>query len=279
LIIEAASKWLDFVRKDWFSANREVIENLPIEYRKGVIAKQLVYPHLPELFEWRKHLEDHTLQKFLDFTKEGAFANESNGITTKMSAQKYFDYCKIAYTVSAQYDTSLDTSLSGREMYRRYADGRHEGLLDIDEQSEQEFADWLNERHPKRKKGGHPWEIRRGRIWLYVMRTGNDQSSKISLSGGITSNLVEEIKMYNAFREADLPISISNLQQKRSRLCLQDKLGVLPIFESTLHVEYEFEEEEIYDGIYYEELGAYKEQLTPFINWKTLPLLIPRSNH
>jgi hypothetical protein len=41
-------------------------------------------------------------------------------------------------------------------MYERYADGRHEGLLDIDGDSAQAFADWIDGTHPKRGCGGHP---------------------------------------------------------------------------------------------------------------------------
>lgn len=33
---------------------------------------------------------------------------------------------------------------------RRFADGRHEGLLDIDEDSTDEFGDWIDGTHPKR---------------------------------------------------------------------------------------------------------------------------------
>ncbi len=47
-------------------------------------------------------------------------------------------------------------------MYARYADGRHDGLLDINPASEQEFADWIDGTHPERGMGGHPWEIKRG---------------------------------------------------------------------------------------------------------------------
>ena len=276
LILEAANGWLDFAQKDWITANQKTQEEFPIPYRKGIIAKQLVYQYLPSLFEWRKNLEDRTLQHFLNFTSEGVFANESSGTIEKMSAKKYFDYCKIAYTASALSDDMIDTSLSGREMYSRYADGRHEGLLDIEEQSEQEFSDWFNDRHPKRTKGGHPWEIRRGRILLYVQQSWNKASFNIVLAGGSTEYLVDQLRIYNALRVADLPVSMSNFQEVKNRICLQDDFGILPIFESTSQASHEFENEEVYDGIYYDDLGDYKHQLNPFINWKRLPLLVPK---
>jgi hypothetical protein len=35
-------------------------------------------------------------------------------------------------------------------------------LRDIDGDSEQEFADWIEGMHPTKSSGGHPWEIKRG---------------------------------------------------------------------------------------------------------------------
>ena len=75
-----------------------------------------------------------------------------------MTAADYFEYCKLACTAGRRKDEYVDEAMSGREMYERYADGRHEGLLDIDEHSDQAFADWLDGTHPKRTSGGHPRE-------------------------------------------------------------------------------------------------------------------------
>lgn len=71
-----------------------------------------------------------------------------------MTATDYFHYCKIAYIAGKRQDESVDESLSGREMYARYADGRHEGLLDIDPDSAQEFADWIDSKHLLKKSAG-----------------------------------------------------------------------------------------------------------------------------
>ncbi len=88
-----------------------------------------------------------------------------------MTASDYFSYCRIAYLAGKRKGEEVDESLSGREMYMRYADGRDEGLLDVDETSGQEFADWIDGTHPKRRGGGHhlivpleyPAKIRRQR--------------------------------------------------------------------------------------------------------------------
>jgi hypothetical protein len=85
-----------------------------------------------------------------------------NTEVSSMTAADYFQYCRIAYIAGKRKDETVDESLSGREMYCRYADGRHEGILDIDPASKQEFADRIDGTHPKRGAGGHPWEIKRG---------------------------------------------------------------------------------------------------------------------
>ena len=70
-----------------------------------------------------------------------------------MSASRFFEYCRMAYIAARRKEDKVDTSLSGHDMYARYADGRHEGLLDIDPNSPQEFADWIDGKHPKRSTG------------------------------------------------------------------------------------------------------------------------------
>jgi hypothetical protein len=73
----------------------------------------------------------------------------------------------IIYPIAAaRKEDKVDKSLSGLEMYKKYADGRHEGLLEIDPNSAQEFSDWIDGKHPRRSTGGHPWEIKRGGFLL-----------------------------------------------------------------------------------------------------------------
>lgn len=76
-----------------------------------------------------------------------------------MTANDFFDYCKIAYIAGQRRDDHVDKPLSGREMYQHYADGRDEGLLQIDPNSPQEFSDWLDSKHPKRTMGDIPGKL------------------------------------------------------------------------------------------------------------------------
>jgi hypothetical protein len=59
--------------------------------------------------------------------------------------------------------------LPGIELYKLFADGRHEGLTEIEQDSVSEFRDWMDEKHPKRQRGGHSWEILRGGNTTHIL--------------------------------------------------------------------------------------------------------------
>ena len=201
-----------------------------------------------------------------------------------MTANDYFEYCKIGYLACLEKNESLDANLSGREMYQRYADGRDEGLLEIDPDSAQEFADWIDHKHPKRERGGHPFEIKRGgnttHIDLYVSRPHyqNDTSFEITLSGASIGRLKETILMFLAIHKAGLPISISNPEGIRKRILAQDNIGIIEEYNSLHRGWQEFDEnEDVRDVMHLSDFGRYKRRLLPFITWEPLPILKPNA--
>jgi len=170
----------------------------------------------------------------INLVESSYFSRNEHYTVSSFTAAGFFEYCKIAYAVSAQEHESIDASLSGRELYKRFADNRHEGLLDIDETSEEEFADWIDGRHQLKTTGGHPWEIKRGgnttHINLAVYRPQYNQKEGfiIELQGAAINRMVETIQMFLAIHEAGLPITISDPFNIRKRLLAQDNIGIVP---------------------------------------------------
>ena len=82
---------------------------------------------------------------------------------------KCYRFCSLGYQAN-QYDVS---GLSPKEQYKKYADGRDEGLGEIDPDSPAAFAEWYVGR-----RGGHPWEVCRGgnstHVSLYVVKDQSD---------------------------------------------------------------------------------------------------------
>ncbi len=283
-LIASALKWLKVVRKDWIKANKRIQAEYPLHYRYGIAPNALIRASLTDIYRLDKELGKGRTRKLVNLVENGFFLKAENTEVSSMTASDYFKYCKIAYIAGKRKGDTVDGSLSGREMYRRYADGRHEGLLDIDPSSGQEFADWIDGKHPKKGMGGHPWEIKRGgnttHIDLSVSRPSlyRKEGFKVELRGESIGRMVETMRMFLAIHEAGLPISIVNPEGVRKRLLAQDNIGIIPSYASLHRANQYFrQDEDVFDVLYYGDLGRFKRRITPFITWEPLPILRPRA--
>lgn len=282
-LITSACRWLKIVKKDWIRANKQIQVEYPLPYRYGIVPNVLIRASLPDVYRLDKELGKDKTGKLVRLVEDGFFLKAENTEVSSMTAADYFRYCRIAYIAGKRKEETVDESLSGREMYGRYADGRHEGLLDIDPASEQEFADWIDGTHPKRGQGGHPWEIKRGgnttHIDLTVSRPSlyRREGFKVELRGESTGRMVETMRMFLAIHEDKLPISIANPQGVRKRLMAQDNIGIIPSYASLHRANQHFGQyEDVFDVMYYDDLGRSKRRITPFVTWEPLPILKPR---
>jgi hypothetical protein len=279
-IIASARKWLKVVEKNWIKANKQIQEEYPLNYRYGMVSNSLIQESLPGIYRLDKELGKARTRKLIRLIEDGFFTRSENTVAESMTAAKYFEYCKIAYIAGQRRDDKVEKSLSGEEMYRLYADGRHEGLLDIDPDSEQEFADWIDGKHPSISAGGHPWEIMRGgnttHIDLSVHRPSFYQKEGfvVELRGESMGRMVETMKMLLAIYDASLPITIANPESVRKRLLCQDNIGIVPEYSSLHRANQHFgSSEDVFDVMFYDDLGRYKRRITPFIKWEALPIL------
>jgi len=281
-LIDQSIKWLKKVKADWIKANKFIQLNYPLNRRTGYVPHSLIRASLPNLYLIDKALGKAKMKKFIQFVESGYFNKDENIVKKTMSAKDFFDYCKIAYIAGQTKEDQIDINLSGREMYKRYADGRDEGLLSIDQNSEKEFADWIDGKHPKKTIGGHPWEIKRGgnttHIDLFVSRPRFNQNDgfKVTLSGESIGRLKETICMFFAIHDEGLPITIANPENIRKRLLGQDNIGIIPCYESLHRANQLFiEEQSVFDVLHFDDLGRYKSRIKPFITWEPLPILKP----
>ena len=282
-LIPSARRWLKTVRQNWIRANYRMQADYPLQYRYGIVSNALIRASLPDIYRLDTELGTAKTRKLVRLVEEGFFMKAENTEVSSMTAADYFQYCKIAYIAGKEKGEKIDDSLSGREMYTRYADGRHEGLLDIDPNSEQEFTAWIDGTHPKRLGGGHPWEIKRGgnttHINLAVFRPSpyRKEGFKIELRGESIGRMVETMRMLLAIHAAKLPISIANPESVRKRLLGQDNIGIIPSYVFSHRANQHFDrDQEVFDVMHYNDLGRYKRRITPFITWEPLTLLRPR---
>jgi len=281
-VLLAAHRWLEVVSRDWIRANRRVQTEYPLSFRYGIVPHALVRASLPDIRRVDRELGKGRTRKMVRLVESGSLTRHEAGVTPSMTVSRYLDYCRIAYIAGKRRGESVDESLDGRALYEQYADGRHDGLLDIAPDSEQEFADWLDGTHPRRNRGGHPWEIKRGgnttHIDLAVHRplSGAGTGFRVVLQGESSGRLAETVRMLLAIHQADLPLAIANPENVRKRLLAQDNIGIVPSHSSLHRADQHFvEADEVFDVLHYDDLGRYRRKLTPFITWKPLPVLRP----
>jgi hypothetical protein len=282
-LITPARNWLKVIRKDWIKANQRIRLEYPLRCRYGIAPHSVIHTSLPGIYRLDKEVGEKNTWKLVDLVESGFFLNAENTIAPSLNAADYCEYCRIAYQAGKRRGETIPSSLSGRELYKRYADGRHDGLLDLDPDSAQEFGDWIDGRHPKRGVGGHPWEIKRGgnttHIDLIVSRPSTYQPDgfRVELQGQSISRLAETIRMFLAIHKTGRPISIADPEGVRRRLLSQDTIGIVPSYASLHRANQHFlQEQGVFDVLHYDDLGRFKRRINPFITWEPLPILKPR---
>ena len=67
---------------------------------------------------------------------------------------------------------------------------------------------------------------------------------------------------------------ISHPEVVRKRLLAQDTIGIIPSHASYHRAYQRFrKDQDVFEVMYYKDLGRYKRRVTPFITWEPLPLL------
>ncbi len=192
-----------------------------------------------------------------------------------MNLANYMKYCKVAYTANLRhFKGAIKKNMSGLAMYKRLADGRHEGLVELPMDSADAFNQWY---HSKRG-GGHPWEVYRGgnttHIDLGVIEKAGGWS--VFLRGSSTSRMAETIRIALALEKAGLPVEIHDAEELRSRLLGMDNMGIIPKFIINHRASQNFEKgDRVYDCAHLQEFSR-KNRILPFISWKPIDPIRPR---
>ena len=161
-LIAEVQKCISMIRAGTY--NDYISKHLSWKHRTGSILRKdewRVYPERRDIL--MEGLSDKDLQDFLDYMRmnEGT----TNERLPEMTSGLFFKCCALGYA-ACRYD---HTDLQARDQYKKHADGRDDGLLEIDENDPTSFKTWYLD---SSRYGGHPWEVCRGgnstHINLYV---------------------------------------------------------------------------------------------------------------
>jgi len=241
--IARCTEWLQTDEEDY---NSYVNTHLSYNRRTGKIFRQKFW----EFSAYDKKLirkglrkkDIEKLQKISLISKDNADFKFLNTFT----AGAFFEFCKMGY-VANNYFKGKD--LSALEMYNRFADGRHEGLTELDLNSAEAFSEWF---HDRSRFGGHPWEVCRGgnstHISLYVgYETG--KGWYLSLRGRAATRVNETVKFAIALYENNAPFELMDAEEIYKMVCGTDYIGIVPneVFPRYCHSLFSHEEENIID--------------------------------
>jgi len=141
------------------------------------------------------------------------------------SAADYFHCCTLCFDAAGLGDD--DRGLSARDRYRKHADGRHGGLLDLPEKSSDAFLKWLtsSEWH-----GTHPWEIRRGGNATHISLGAFAEVNgvRMVLTGSATTRAAETMKMALALWRAGIQFILHDEDLHLRRVKGEDWIGLYP---------------------------------------------------
>ena len=243
--------------------NQKVRENLPPRERTGIILRQDYWELFPEKkASYLADISNEEKEKFIANIKEQKDDQPVGMYIAEMTANKFYQFCSLGYKAN-KYEC-LD-GLSIKEQYYKMADGRDEGLSEIDLDSPYAFEEWYCNKH---RFGGHPWEVCRGgnstHIDLYVRR--NEHGYYLSVRGKAWTRSIEAIKFYNALRSEGVAVYMHDAEGILNRLLGHDKIGIVPEHVIPNYCEAWFPNMEILDfmNLPYEE-DDYKKMLSKVI--------------
>ena len=199
--------------------------NLPLEHRTGTITQKNLWDIYPDSKkEFFEGLSDKDIDDFIAaVTKQEENPEKITDRLHSITANDFYGYCSIGYSAMG-YDIG---SITPKEQYFQFADGRDGGLSEINENSSEEFVKWLNgsEWH-----GSHPWEVCRGgnstHISLYVYC--DNYGFYLGLAGSSYSRSTETIKFYLALFRSGIPVVIYDGKKLTERVMGTEKIGVVP---------------------------------------------------
>ena len=202
--------------------NDFVRENLPPEHRTGTILRKHYWDVWPECREeFFKDISKEDVEEICELAY--AQKDETDLIPLKeMAANDFYRFCAMGYAEN-NYDGCDKTP---KEQYYLHADGRDEGLADIDPDSPEAFYKW----YTGNRGGGHPWEVCRGgnstHVSLYVHRKENGYTLRVA--GDAWNRTIETVKFFLALKRAGLPVLLDEAEMLADRLLEKEKIGIVP---------------------------------------------------
>lgn len=211
--------------------NDWIEKNLSYKYRRGTIPVKDFWNLYPkEKEEHQSIISDEECRKFADYLRNP----NADMRLSEMTVERYLDICKLGYVANKLKGTE---SLSALELFKRYADDRNGGLLTLPRSSPEAFEKWFGLSHEEKwqiDNPSHIWEVIQGSSRTRIHLNVNKDIGGYWLSVSSNEYCCPEyaVRIYNALRDNDIPVSIYNGERISRYLNGDGKVGIVPCFEN-----------------------------------------------
>lgn len=207
--------------------SQSLTNRIPLTERFVRVQRKRLWKALPDLEHFI--IDEMTLSERREFQDIACHLNgeavRSKPSISGFSAAEYFRCCALCFDAVGLGND--DRGLSPRDRYRKYADGRHGGLLNLPEESSNAFFKWISS---SEWLGTHPWEIRRGgnttHISLGAFADGG--GIRLALAGSATTRAAETMKMALALWRAGIQFFLHDADLHLRRVKGEDWIGLYP---------------------------------------------------
>lgn len=220
-------RWKKAVARDPIEAQALLLKKLPLSERAAVMLRRNVRILLPSWMPLASELGRRERDEILDLLEHPPREGQE-----RMTLRRFLGYCRVAYQANPAtfLESGFRPGLSGMAYYKRYADGRHGGLIELPLDSAQAFEAWYGS---KSWSGCHPWEIYRGgnstHIDMYVTRREfAPRTWEVHLRAPSSTRLVETCRIARALARAHLPVLVDGPKSYIDRILDQDWVGIVP---------------------------------------------------
>ena len=259
-LIDGVSECIDMLKAGKY--NDFVRDNLPPQYRTGTICRKDYWDTWPEAREeFFKDISRADVDEFVQRASLQSGRTEAEiGRLNRITANDFYRFCAMGYAENGYQGCDK----TPKEQYYLHADGRDEGLKDVEPDDPEAFHTWL---HDRTYRGGHPWEVCRGgnstHVSLYVME--DECGYYLYLAGNAWNRTIETVKFYIALTRAGVPVYLDEASVLVDRLTEREKIGIVPEGVIPAYCENRFPKEHIIDFINlpYEDW----EKFLPFCTW------------
>lgn len=205
--------------------NTIVETGLPPQHRTGTIERRHLWDVFPEARKsFFKDISKADVEDFIALARaqDNEIENTKGRLKT-VTTNDFYSFCALGYKAN----NYKGCDLSPKEQYYLHADGRDDGLGEIEADSPETFSEWY---HDRNRHGGHPWEVCRGgnstHVALYVV--SDKDGFYLSVAGDAWNRTIETVKLYLALQRAGLPVYIHEAESLAARLDETEKIGIVP---------------------------------------------------